>query len=112
MSSAFNIVVPTYSPAASTISKAEIAEIKFKLGLLEAGLAQASTTASKAVSTDVKAEIDELKKFTDFLKFRIEGLDTRIADLEKSVAAVAEIKSKMNIMEITMTALSAALKKD
>jgi hypothetical protein len=67
----------------------------------------------KALTQSINAspigpDVEELKKFTDFLKFRIDSLDTRITVLEKTSGDFA---SKMNIMEITMTALSALLKK-
>ncbi len=52
-------------------------------------------------------EVSELKKFSEFLKFRIDALDTRVSAVEK---ANTDINSKMNIIEITMTALSAVLK--
>ena len=52
-------------------------------------------------------EVTELKKFSEFLKFRIDALDTRVSAVEK---ANTDINSKMNIIEITMTALSAVLK--
>jgi peptidoglycan hydrolase CwlO-like protein len=53
-------------------------------------------------------DIEELKKFTEFLKFRIDSLDTRMTAFEKQNS---EMVSKINIMEITITALSAIFKK-
>jgi hypothetical protein len=59
-------------------------------------------------ASPIGPDVEELKKFTEFLKFRIDSLDTRMSVLEKTSN---DYMSKMNIMEITMTALSALLKK-
>lgn len=63
---------------------------------------------NKRLDAGVNAdELSEIKKFSEFLKFRIDALDTRVSGIEK---ANSDINSKMNIIEITMTALSAVLK--
>ena len=110
MSSMSSIFVPTNSTllgatgiinpnvGGSGAASVDLTEIKNEISSL-----RQSMNAS-AVANDV----EELKKFTEFLKFRIDGLDTRLAAIEKINADVA---SKMNIMEITITALSAVLKK-
>ncbi len=82
----------------SSVSSSEIAGLKQDVATLR------SLVESSAVVNDV----EELKKFTEFLKFRIDSLDTRMAAFEK---VSGELSSKMNIMEITITALSAVLKK-
>ena len=82
----------------SSVASADIAEIKNEL------LALRGAISNSAVVNDV----EELKKFTEFLKFRIDGLDARIAVVEKSNG---DLVSKVNMMEISITALSAVLKK-
>ena len=82
----------------SSMNSSEVSEIKRDMASLR------NTVESSAIANDV----EELKRFTEFLKFRIDSLDTRIAVLEKSNG---DMNSKMNIMEITMTALSTLLKK-
>lgn len=82
----------------SSASSSEVSDIKKEIASLR------SAVESSALVNDV----EELKKFTEFLKFRIDSLDTRMAAFEKSSS---DMTSKMNIMEITMTALSAVLKK-
>lgn len=82
----------------STYSSSEVADLKRDIASLR------SAVESSALVNDV----EELKKFTEFLKFRIDSLDTRLAAVEKSNG---EMASKLNIMEITITALSAVLKK-
>ena len=79
-------------------SAADLTEIKNEISSL-----RQSMNASAIVN-----DVEELKKFTEFLKFRIDGLDTRLAAIEK---INTDVTSKMNIMEITITALSAVLKK-
>jgi hypothetical protein len=80
------------------VSSSELADVKNQISSLREAM------NSSAVANDV----DELKKFTEFLKFRIDGLDARLAAIEKTNG---DLNSKMNIMEITITALSAVLKK-
>jgi hypothetical protein len=82
----------------SSVGSADIAEIKNELVALRAAV------SSSAVVNDV----EELKKFTEFLKFRIDSLDGRLAAVEKSTG---DLVSKVNMMEISITALSAVLKK-
>ncbi len=82
----------------SSVSSSEVNQLKNEVSSLRAAV------ESSALVNDV----EELKKFTEFLKFRIDSLDTRMAAFEKSSS---DMTSKMNIMEITMTALSAVLKK-
>jgi hypothetical protein len=82
----------------SSLSSSEVSDMKRDIASLR------TSVDSSALVNDV----EELKKFTEFLKFRIDSLDTRMAAFEKSSN---DMTSKMNIMEITMTALSAVLKK-
>jgi hypothetical protein len=82
----------------SSVNSSEVSDIKKDMASLR------NAMESSAVVNDV----EELKKFSEFLKFRIDSLDTRITAFEKSNS---DMTSKMNIMEITMTALSAVLKK-
>ena len=82
----------------SSLNSSEVSDIKRDMASLR------NTVESSAVANDV----EELKKFTEFLKFRIDSLDTRMAAFEKNNS---DMTSKMNIMEITMTALSTLLKK-
>jgi hypothetical protein len=93
-----NIGLSMNGGSGSSVSSSEVASLKKDIGDLRAAV------QSSAVVNDV----EELKKFTEFLKFRIDSLDTRMAAFEKVSSDVA---SKMNIMEITITALSAVLKK-
>ncbi len=83
---------------ASASSSSEVADLKRDIASLR------SAMESSALVNDV----EELKKFTEFLKFRIDSIDTRLAAFERSNG---EMASKINIMEITITALSAVLKK-
>lgn len=98
---ATGIVTPTIGLSgvgSSSGSSSEVSDIKKDIASLR------SAMESSALVNDV----EELKKFTEFLKFRIDSLDTRMAAFEKGNSDLA---SKMNIMEITITALSAVLKK-
>jgi hypothetical protein len=104
MSSMLSIFVPNSSSVmaptgtGSSNNRAEIDSLRNDL----------NTLTAQINSSPIGPDVEELKKFTDFLKFRIDSLDTRISVLEKTSGDFA---SKMNIMEITMTALSALLKK-
>ena len=82
----------------SSMSSSDVSELKKDMASLR------SSVESSALVNDV----EELKKYTEFLKFRIDSLDTRMAAFEKSNS---ELSSKMNIMEITITALSTVLKR-
>lgn len=82
----------------SAATSSDVIQLKSDVAALRAAV------ESSALVNDV----EELKKFTEFLKFRIDSLDTRMVAFEKSSS---ELASKMNIMEITITALSTVLKK-
>jgi hypothetical protein len=102
MSSALQTFIPamryaSVSAPSSGASRAEIDGLRRDINLL----------LDKTSTSPASGEIEELKKFTEFLKFRLDSLDTRMAASEK---IVSDMTSKLNIMEITMTALAAALK--
>jgi hypothetical protein len=86
------------STVSSSLGSADLADVKKDIQSLK------SIFESSAITNDV----EELKKFSEFLKFRIDSLDTRLAASEK---INSDLTSKLNIMEITITALSAALKR-
>jgi hypothetical protein len=79
-------------------SSADVTEVKRDIASLR------NLVESSALTNDV----EELKKFTEFLKFRIDELDARLGLLEKNNS---DVTSKINMMEISITALSAVLKK-
>jgi hypothetical protein len=99
--------VPSYSMntnTGNTSNSASATAARNDVALLRSEL----DTINKRLDAGVNAdELSEMKKFSDFLKFRLDALDTRVSGIEK---ANSDINSKMNIIEITMTALSAVLK--
>ena len=101
MSSALQTFVPamryTNSNGSAGASRSEIDGLRRDINLL----------LDKAATSPASSDLEELKKFSEFLKFRIDSLDTRMSANEK---ITNDMSSKLNIMEITITALSAALK--
>ena len=100
MSSAFRTFIPAMTSSIHSNSGANRAEID---GLRR----DINMLTEKITASPASNEVEELKKFCEFLKFRLDSMDTRLAATEK---INSDISSKMNIMEITMTALAAALK--
>jgi hypothetical protein len=100
MSSAFRTFIPAMTSSFdsnSTANRVDIDGLRRDINML----------SEKMTTSPASNEVEELKKFCEFLKFRLDSMDTRLAATEK---INGDISSKMNIMEITMTALAAALK--
>ena len=99
-----SVFVPDRSSmSASTGTASEASRVEID------GLRNELNSLSQNINTSpIGPDVEELKKFTDFLKFRIDSLDTRMSVIEK---INGEFTSKINIMEITITALSSLLKK-
>ncbi len=108
MSSMLSAFVPSSSMNTNTgnaaASAASASAARNDVALLRSELETITKRLDAGVNAD---ELSEMKKFSEFLKFRIDALDTRVSGIEK---ANSDINSKMNIIEITMTALSAVLK--
>ena len=100
MSSALYTFVPSFNNSSSSTGNASRAE-------LDSIRNSITEVSNKIQNSPVSSDVEELKKFTEFLKFRIDSLDTRMSAAE---VANKDITSKVNIMEITISALSSVLK--